>query len=176
MVVLINYLHVMTILPSSILVNEIYIAPLQKRLFMWCKPNNLDDEKKSEKSVDKYIHSEDADAEKGLPNHTREGDMKVKTVLEKTSEMNRIDRYLVESYAPFITRRSSFLLCSSIILVRIITRRFIDRFSFEYCIFWFSNLIRTFNVSYRQLSLVFAAQWSSPWMMAPLSYSQASTT
>ena len=150
MVVLINYLHVMTILPSSILVNEIYIAPLQKQFVMWCKPkclsNNLDHEQKSEKSADKYIHSEDADAEKGLPNHTRGGDMKVKNVIENPSEMNRIDRYLVESYAPFITRRSSYLLCSSIILVRIITRRFIDRFSFEYCIFCFSNLIRTFNV------------------------------
>jgi len=136
MVVLINYLHVMTILPSSILVNEIYVAPIQKQFIMWCKstflPNKFYHEQKSSESADKYIHPEDADAEKGLPNSIRAGDEKLKNVIEKSSKMNRIDQYLVETYAPFVTRRSSYLLCSCIILVRTITRSFIDRFCFEY--------------------------------------------
>ena len=92
MVVLINYLHVMTILPSSILVDEIYVAPLQKDFTSWFKSKflskNLDHNSKGGKSV------------------------------EKSDDMNSVDQYLVQTYAPFVTRRSSYLIGLPIILVR----------------------------------------------------------
>lgn len=82
----------MTILPSSILVDEIYVAPLQKDFTSWFKSKflskNLDDKDEGGKSE------------------------------EKSNDMNSLDRYLVQTYAPFVTRRSSYLIGLPIIMVR----------------------------------------------------------
>eukprot|EP00588_Corethron_pennatum_P034447 CAMPEP_0194349088 /NCGR_PEP_ID=MMETSP0171-20130528/106891_1 /TAXON_ID=218684 /ORGANISM="Corethron pennatum, Strain L29A3" /LENGTH=1903 /DNA_ID=CAMNT_0039116497 /DNA_START=220 /DNA_END=5932 /DNA_ORIENTATION=+ len=113
MVVLINYVHVMTILPSAILVNEIYVAPLQKKCVRWWKPRH---EQTSETDAEKYAHSEEEDAEKGLSNGSREGDETLENAFEKVSEMNSLDRYLVETYAPFVNQKSKHLLLGAVVM------------------------------------------------------------
>ena len=80
MVVLINYLHVMTILPSSILVNEIYVVPFRKDISMWFS------RKFSSNTSD---HEEEA---------------------TESNNMSRLDRYLIHTYAPLVTRRSLYLI------------------------------------------------------------------
>jgi hypothetical protein len=102
MVVLVNYVHVMTILPSAILVNEIYV---KKYLGRFQKKHC----KETTKNKD-YIYSEGNNMEKGSPPNCSDN------VPEK--KMNFIDRYLVETHIPFISKRSSYLLVFSIILVR----------------------------------------------------------
>jgi MMPL family len=94
MVVLMNFLHVMTILPSAILVNEFYVAPLQQRLLKWFKTSF----RKNDLKARDVIHESD-----GGNSHfgTNEG-----SSLENTSQMNRMDRWLVTKYAPFINRRA----------------------------------------------------------------------
>lgn len=106
MVVLVNYVHVMTILPSAILVNEIhvkkYLGRFQKKDSGWlCKETT--------KNKD-YICSEENNIEKGSPPNCSDNVPEKKT--------NFIDRYLVETHIPFISKRSSYLLVFSIILVR----------------------------------------------------------
>ena len=118
MVVLINYLHVMTILPSSILVNEIYIAKRQEECVMWFKSKF---DRRSRNISEKYTHPEifeDVDAEKCLQHDACEGDEKLETLEKTSNQMNRFDRCLVETYAPFLKRRSYHLMCFSILLVR----------------------------------------------------------
>ena len=88
MVVLVNFLHVMTILPSSILVNEIYVVPFRADLFRWFERRFLP-KKLSHKSGEK-----------------------------SSNDVSRLDRYLIETYAPFVTRRSSYLIALPIVLVR----------------------------------------------------------
>ena len=128
MVVLINYIHVMTILPSSILVNEIYVASVQERFVTLCMSkffsNTHKNKQKCDRSVGSSSQSEDVDAEKCLQNDTQGRGKKLKNVVEKVSNMNRTDRYLIETYAPFITKRAYYLLGSTIILVRIISNNF----------------------------------------------------
>ncbi|MGK3741129.1 MAG: hypothetical protein ACI8RD_008845 [Bacillariaceae sp.] len=106
MVVLVNYVHVMTILPSAILVNEIYVKKylgrFQKKYSGWLY-------KETTKNKDP-IYSEGNNMEKGSPPDCSNN------VPEK--KMNFIDRYLVETHIPFISKRSSSLLFFSIILVR----------------------------------------------------------
>ena len=87
MVVLINYLHVMTILPSSILVNEIYVIPFRTDVFNWFE-------------------------RKFLPKKLNQ-----KRGKSTSNEMNRLDRYLVQTYAPFVTRRSSYLIGLPVVMV-----------------------------------------------------------
>jgi len=113
MVVLINYVHVMTILPSAILVNEIYVAPLQKKCARWWKSRH---EQTSETDAEKYAHSEEEDAEEGLSNGSREGDETLENAFEKVSEMNFLDRYLVETYAPFVNQKSKHLLLGAVVM------------------------------------------------------------
>jgi hypothetical protein len=126
MVVLINYLHVMTILPSSILVNEIYMAPVQKEFVMWFKQkflsNKLDHGNECGESVEKNTSPEEPNAS--------EGHEKMKNIVEKSSnDMNSLDRYLVRTYAPFVTRRSSYLIGFPILLVRLVAE-IIHQFEF----------------------------------------------
>ena len=104
MVVLINYLHVMTILPSSILVNEIYVIPFRKDI-MSC----FTKEKSSSENLDK---SASIEYQNGEP----------------SNDMNRLDRYLVDTYAPFISRRSSYFIALPVVLVRHVAARF-DHFN-----------------------------------------------
>ncbi len=77
---LVNYLHVMTILPSSILVNEIYVVPFRKDISRWFS------RKFSSETLD---HKEEAVG---------------------PSDMSRLDGYLVHTYAPLVTRRSLYLI------------------------------------------------------------------
>ena len=105
MVVLVNYVHVMTILPSSILVNEIYVVPFQQKYFGWlCKQTRTD-------KANNHAYSKENDMENGSQDCSR-------NVLEEN--MNVLDRYLVGTHIPFINKRSSYLLVFSIILVRLI--------------------------------------------------------
>lgn len=69
---LINYLHVMTILPSSILVNEIYVVPFSRKF--WSKTRS---------------HKEEA---------------------TETNNMSRLDGYLINTYAPLVTRKALYLI------------------------------------------------------------------
>ena len=80
MVVLINYLHVMTILPSSILVNEIYVVPFRKDISMW---------------FSRKFSSNTGDREEEAT---------------ESNNMSRLDRYLIHTYAPLVTRRSLYLI------------------------------------------------------------------
>ncbi len=96
MVVLINYLHVMTILPSSILVNEIYIVPFRKDIVSFFTG--------SRKKLDKHGEASD--------------------------DMNRLDRWLVQTYAPFVSRRPSLLIVLPVILVSSALEKF-DYFTFS---------------------------------------------
>ena len=113
MVVLINYLHVMTILPSSILVNEIYMAPVQKKIVIWFKLKFL---------ANKYKGVEkNTSREKCFQNEASQGHEKMKNIFEESSnDMDSLDRYLVQTYAPFVSRRSSYLICFPILLVRLV--------------------------------------------------------
>lgn len=99
MVVLINYLHVMTILPSSILVNEIYVIPFRKDIMSYFK------RKSSSENLDK---SASIEYQNGEP----------------SNHMNRLDRYLVDTYAPFVSRKSSYLIALPVVLVRHVAERF----------------------------------------------------
>jgi len=105
MVVLVNYVHVMTILPSSILVNEIYVVPFQQKYFGWlCKQTRTD-------KANNHTYSKENDMENGSQDSSR-------NVLEEN--MNVLDRYLVGTHIPFINKRSSYLLVFSIILALIL--------------------------------------------------------
>mmetsp|Transcript_12433 Transcript_12433/g.22288 ORF Transcript_12433/g.22288 Transcript_12433/m.22288 type:complete len:1070 (-) Transcript_12433:102-3311(-) len=123
MVVLVNYLHVMTILPSAILVNEIYVIPFQQKLIGWYK------EKFPSKQSNKSKESEDdevaLDAETGLPHNLDLHDdslMKPSSasdgekLLGDTSKMNRMDRWLVAKYAPFVEKRAVCILCFTLLI------------------------------------------------------------
>mmetsp|Transcript_25610 Transcript_25610/g.70502 ORF Transcript_25610/g.70502 Transcript_25610/m.70502 type:complete len:1784 (-) Transcript_25610:395-5746(-) len=116
MVVLTNYIHVMTILPSAILVNELYVASVQERFITWCKSKLLSNRLNHRKNVDEkgeYSKPLPPDTERCLHDGTGDGG-------EKSKTLNATDRYLVEEYAPFVTKRSYYLLCSTIILAIIL--------------------------------------------------------
>lgn len=121
MVVLINYLHVMTILPSSILVNEIYMASVQKKIVIWFKLKFLPNKFKGVEKNTSPKEPNDAIVEKCFQNKASEGHEKMKNIIEKSSnDMNSLDRYLVQTYAPFVSRRSSYLIGFPILLVRLV--------------------------------------------------------
>ncbi|KAL3919166.1 MAG: hypothetical protein SGILL_003889, partial [Bacillariaceae sp.] len=97
LVVLVNFLHVMTILPSAILVNEFYVLPLQEKLRAWYQMKfrpSAADEEVEEKSNDPQGDTKDSDND-SLGSHD-----------EISNEMNRMDKWLVTKYAPFINRRA----------------------------------------------------------------------
>ena len=130
MVVLVNYLHVMTILPSAILVDEIYVAPIQREFVMWFKlkflSKNLVHENQGGNTIESYSHPEEPDSAitgKCIQGDPSEGHQILKNVIGKPSDdMNQLDRYLVHTYAPFVTRRSSYLIGLPIFLVRLVAK------------------------------------------------------
>lgn len=123
MVVLVNYLHVMTILPSSILVNEIYVASEEKRFLTWCKSlfiaNKLGNEQRDAQCAD-YNHVDDTDTEKCLENYVNGGKEESKGIIGKTSNLDPAERYLIETYAPFVNKRAYYILVSTVILAIIL--------------------------------------------------------
>jgi len=121
MVVLSNYAHVMTILPSAILVNEIYVIPFQRKCVIWwnskISSNYLNDQN-SKKVSDK--NTDDEYAEEGLSQCSFEGDEKLESAFEKVSEMSRLDRYLVGTHANFVNKRPYHLLIFASILTLVL--------------------------------------------------------
>lgn len=115
MVVLVNYLHVMTILPSSILVNELYVADLQDAFVAWCKSKCCRTRANLELGED---YSTTVDAEKCSLDDEDGNNVASQAIVAKPSELNRTDRYLVEKYAPFVTRRPYYMLGAAVLLVR----------------------------------------------------------
>jgi hypothetical protein len=103
----------MTILPSSILVDEIYVAPLKEDIRIWFRSKfsskNFDGNEGG-KTIEIYNPEEPQD--KAPNGHVLE---------ESSTDMNRVDRYLVETYAPLVSRRSSYLIVGSIVLVSLVT-------------------------------------------------------
>ncbi len=93
----------MTILPSSILVNEIYLIPFRKEIMSCFKG------KSSSENLDK---SASIEYQNGEP----------------SNDMNRLDRYLVDTYAPLVSRRSSYFIALPVVLVRHVAARF-DHFN-----------------------------------------------
>ena len=108
MVVLINYLHVMTILPSSILVNEIYVIPFRKDIVSFFKGKSC-----SRKKLDEN---------QSISKESQNG--------KACNDMNRLDRWLVQTYAPFVSRRPSLLIVLPVILVSPVVEKF-DHFAFS---------------------------------------------
>ncbi|KAL3938519.1 MAG: hypothetical protein SGBAC_006586, partial [Bacillariaceae sp.] len=119
MVVLINFFHVMTILPSAILVNEIYFKP-----FCCCCCSD-------EKTIDNDVDDNDPnksghDVEDNLNSQTsleqsrhRQGNVNPAEETE-TSSMSLMDRVLYNSYAPFLVRQRIPILVLSILFAVII--------------------------------------------------------
>lgn len=128
MVVLINYVHVMTILPSAILVDEIYVAPLQKEFIKWCKSKffskSLEKQNQQGQCTEKLAHlkePDDAILTKCFQDHASERHEKLENIVEKASnDMNNLDRYLVQTYAPLVAGRSSYLIVLPIVLAIIL--------------------------------------------------------
>ena len=134
MVVLINYLHVMTILPSSILVDQIYVAPLQKDVIAWFKSKFfskiVDHKRTGGKSLERNTsldELDDAVVESCVEDQiSKEKGSSKNNVDTSSDDLDRVDQYLVETYAPFVTRRSSYLIGFPIALVSPVGQTIID--------------------------------------------------
>jgi hypothetical protein len=155
MVVLINYIHVMTILPSSILVNEIYIVPLFHKWFK-SKQHHNEQTNNNDLTNNRIESDEENNTERGMPNSSA-------NTTERTLKMNTIDRFLVEKYAPFINKRSYYLLIFSVILVSNVmileVRKiclFISPLVYQFDLLIILSTVYVYLL-YRQLSLVLSA-------------------
>jgi hypothetical protein len=126
-VVLVNFFHVMTILPSAILVNEIYVKPLKRRAVMGCLRFEMQEPSGINTRIDTEIGTP-----KELPilqptpptvnesievllkdSENQIGDYPCDAKIDD-SVMNRIDRWLLGRYTPFLVRRRVFILLASI--------------------------------------------------------------
>lgn len=103
-----NFFHVMTILPSAILVNEFYVLPLQNRIGHWFE--------KTFKRQSSKETLRDAIICTGHQTETIDiqcGGVEARSLFENTPKMSQMDNWLVSRFSPFINRRAMMaLLCT----------------------------------------------------------------
>jgi len=130
MVIVCNYAHVMTILPSALLVNEIHIKPLQRKVlrkFICIQSNNVRsigsdidtmpcEESTQEDEEDTLVETPVSrlpseitetghdDTEDTLQTLTDDN------FLHRTKDMTALDRFFVQMYAPFVYQWRSIII------------------------------------------------------------------
>lgn len=131
-VVLINFVNVMTILPSAILVNELHFKPFQKKLwniicFRRKEKNDQEHREVGSKLEDTFapLEAETGSAPPPVSNRAEEQstlrlDQQVhqnqNDFLKHTSRMNHMDRWLVEKYSLFVCKWRLLIVISSVIM------------------------------------------------------------
>ena len=121
MVVLINYIHVMTILPSALLVDSFYVLPMRQRFREWCASklgiNNKKTFKTESSTEEQELHA-NVDT-LAVPNTSASADESVDEIPD-LSMMNQLDRFLVAKFSPFVSKRRLFTLASCLILAMVL--------------------------------------------------------
>jgi len=123
MVVVLNYIHVMTILPSAIIVNEVHIKPVQRKIWglICCSKNNQREEVR-EPNPTEILETETA--ETGIAPSVREDEDEEPSAdynfLDHTEQMTTVDRYFVLHHAPFIYRWRNTLVFASVFVAMIL--------------------------------------------------------
>eukprot|EP00526_Cylindrotheca_closterium_P004037 CAMPEP_0113611638 /NCGR_PEP_ID=MMETSP0017_2-20120614/5661_1 /TAXON_ID=2856 /ORGANISM="Cylindrotheca closterium" /LENGTH=1197 /DNA_ID=CAMNT_0000520595 /DNA_START=167 /DNA_END=3757 /DNA_ORIENTATION=- /assembly_acc=CAM_ASM_000147 len=141
-VVMINYFHVMTILPSAILVNEMYLKPWKRRMLPgWCLNEGHDStaiarkangqKTKRDETVltarasgmpsgpDRIVAADDG-VEITLGASPKQNDSVDDSVAPNASRLNRIDRMLLDRYMPFLKRRKKWILVASLLFASLL--------------------------------------------------------
>jgi len=120
MVVVLNYIHVMTILPSAIIVNEVHIKPVQRKIwgFICCSKNNQREE------VREPNRTENLEAETGIAQSVHEDENEEAlddyNFLDHTELMASVDQYFVLHHAPFVYRWRNTVVFASVFVAMIL--------------------------------------------------------
>eukprot|EP00529_Nitzschia_sp_RCC80_P015053 CAMPEP_0113497914 /NCGR_PEP_ID=MMETSP0014_2-20120614/30874_1 /TAXON_ID=2857 /ORGANISM="Nitzschia sp." /LENGTH=702 /DNA_ID=CAMNT_0000391865 /DNA_START=77 /DNA_END=2182 /DNA_ORIENTATION=+ /assembly_acc=CAM_ASM_000159 len=117
MVVLINYIHVMTILPSALLVDSFYVMPMRRHFQDWCASklgiNRMKNSKTGSSIEEEELHANT----ETIPVHNMTASPdRSEDEIPDPSKMNQLDRFLIAKYSPFLRKRRLFTLASCLIL------------------------------------------------------------